>query len=148
VLFGARSRNRRNLASAFVGEIAAAMETVEENAEVRRLQLADASEGKAPPDFSNFQLPKFTVYETHVGQLSLFDAPLSRELSYFYTRLMALPVHLRALRPRDSSCAEDMKRRTHEAVEEIAQTMSLGENLLRSFRRFISRKQPASISRA
>jgi hypothetical protein len=148
VLFGARGRNRRNLASAFVGEIAAAIETVEENAEIRRLQLSDASDGKRLPDFSDFQLPKLTVYETNIGQVSLFEAPLPRELTYFYTRLMALPVRLRALRPEDSSSAEDIKRRTHEAVEEIAQTMSLGENLLRSFRGFISRKQPSSISRA
>jgi hypothetical protein len=151
VLFGAlsmRGRNRRNLASAFVGEITAAMEAVEEHAEVKRLHLLESSEGKAPPDFRDLQLPKLTIYETNVGQLSLFDAPLSGEISYFYTRLMALPGHLRGVKSSNPSSAEEMKQRARDAIAEIAQTMDLGENLLRSFRRFISHKQPVSISRA
>jgi hypothetical protein len=110
VLFAAlstRVRNRRNLASAFVGEIVAAMETVEAHAEVRRLHLIELGESNTLPDFSDLQLPKLTVYETNVGQLALFDSPLPRELSYFYTRLMALPIRLRALKPPDSTSTDD-----------------------------------------
>jgi hypothetical protein len=145
--FSSRHRNRRNLASAFVGEITAAMEAVEEHAEVKRLQLA-ASTNEQGFDFSDFQLPKLIVYEKNVSRLSLFNAPLPRELSYFYTRLMALPAHLRALRLSSSSGAEDVKWQTQDAVAEIAKTMRLGENLLRSIKIFVSRKQPDSISRA
>ena len=145
--FSARRRNRRNLASAFVGEITAAMEAVEEHAEVKRLQLA-ANTSEQGFDFSDFQLPNLIVYEANVSRLSLFNAPLPRELCYFYTRLMALPAHLRALKPSSSSCAEDVKWQTQDAVAEIAKTMSLGENLLRSIKIFVSRKQPDSISRA
>jgi hypothetical protein len=151
VLFGAlsaRGRNRRNLASAFVGEIAAAMEAVEEHAEAKRLYLLVSSENKTPPDLRDLQLPKLTIYETSAGRLSLFDAPLPGELSYFYTRLTALPGRLRALRSSNPSSTEEMKQRAREAIAEIEQTMDLGENLLRSFRRFISHKQPDSISRA
>jgi hypothetical protein len=151
VLLGAlsaRARNRRNLASAFVGEIVAVMETVEEYPEIKRLRRFQPGAQDTPPDFSNLQLPTLTVYETNIGHLALFDAPLPRELTYFYTRLMALPIRLRMLKSPESSSTEDIKERVRDAMADVAQTMSLGENLLRSFRRFVSRKQPDSISRA
>jgi hypothetical protein len=110
--FTARSRSRRNIASAFVGEIAAAMESVEEHAEVRRLELFEACPDEAPFDFSDFQLPKLAVYEANVDQLALFNAPLPREVSYFYTRLMALPGRLRALRLSSPGSIGERKQRT------------------------------------
>jgi hypothetical protein len=151
VLVGAlfvRGRNRRNLASAFVGEITAVMETVEEHPDIKRLSLVQSIETDTPPEFGELHVPKPTIYEMNVGQLLLFDAPLPRELSYFYTRLMGLPGRLRALRRGDPSSAEDVKRRTDEALADIAHTMNLGENLLRSLRKYVSRRQPDSISRA
>jgi hypothetical protein len=151
VLFCARRRDRRNLASAFVGEIAAAIESVESDEALKRLQEASrhhASDNVTLPDFSDFELPKLAVYEANIGKLSLFDAPLTREISYFYTRLMALSGHLRAFNRAPHSDAEEIKRRTGNLIEEISQIMMLGDNLLRSFRVFVSRKQPASISRA
>lgn len=143
-----RWRNRRNLASAFVGEIVAAMEAVAEHPEVRRLQLIQRTACEPPFDFSHFKLPRFAVYEANVDKLSLFDAPLPRELSYFYTRLADLPQRLLAVKPSDPLPAEDLKSRTQSTIDEIARTMTLGEDLLRSIKVFVSRKQPASISRA
>jgi hypothetical protein len=151
VLFNARRRNRRNLASAFVGEIAAAMETVESNDAIKQLQHATVYSGSDDMlllGFIDFQLPKLAVYEANIGNLSLFDAPLPREISYFYTRLMALPGRLGAFKRADCSCSEEMKRKSGDVIEEISQIMKLGDNLLRSFRIFVSRKQPVSISRA
>jgi hypothetical protein len=147
-VLSARARNRRNVASAFVGEVVAAMETIEEHADIRRLRRFQSGAQDALPDFSDFQLPTLTVYETNIGQLTLFDAPLPRELTYFYTRFMALPIRLRMLKSPESLSTEDIKERVRDAIADVAQTMSLGENLLHSFRRFISRKQPDSISRA
>lgn len=143
-----RGRSRRNLASAFIGEIAAAMDSVEGNTEIRRLELSRANANELHPDFSEFQLPRLVVYEANVSQLDLFNAPLPRELSYFYTRLSAIPARLRALKPSAISSAEDIKQRTQDALDDIDQTMILGENLLRSIGGFVSHKRLKSISRA
>jgi hypothetical protein len=151
VFFNPRKRDRRNLASAFVGEIAAALETVERDDSIKQLQNATVDSGSDNGlllDFSVFRLPKLAVYEANIGNLSLFDAPLPREISYFYTRLMALPGRLRAFKRADRSRSEEMKRKSGDVIEEISEIMRLGDNLLRSFRAFVSRKQPASISRA
>jgi hypothetical protein len=144
----ARARNRRNLASAFVGEIVAAMEIIDGHAEIKRLRRLQSGAQDALPNFSDFQLPTLTVYETNIGQLALFDAPLPRELTYFYTRLMALPIRVRMLKSPESLSTEDIQERVRDAIADVAQTMSLGENLLHSFRKFVSRKQPDAISRA
>jgi hypothetical protein len=143
----ARRRDRRNLASAFIGEIAAAMESVEEHIG-RRLEGAASREAEPPFDFGDFQLPRLAVYEANVGRLTLFNAPLPRELSYFYTRLAALPARLRALKPSSSSSAEVVKQNSQRALEEVTRTMQLGENILHNIKGFVSRKQPDSISRA
>lgn len=143
-----RRRDRRNLASAFVGEIVAAMEAVADHSEVKRLQLVQTVACASPFDFSDFKLPKLAVYETNAAKLSLFNAPLPRELSYFCTQLTDLPQRLRALKPSAASSAENLKWRTQSAIEEIARTMKLGDDLLRSIKVFVSRKQPASITRA
>lgn len=143
----ARRRDRRNLASAFIGEIAAAMESVEEHIG-RRLEGAASRDGEPPFDFDDFQLPRLAVYEANVGHLTLFNAPLPRELSYFYTRLAALPARLRALKPSSSSSAEVVKQNSQRALEEVTRTMQLGENLLHNIKGFVSRKQPDSVSRA
>lgn len=143
-----RRRDRRDLASAFVGEIVAAMAAVADHSEVKRLQLVQTVACESPFDFSDFKLPKLAVYETNAAKLSLFKVPLPRELSHFYTWLTDLPQRLRALRPSATLSSEEMKWRTQSAIEEIARTMTLGDDLLRSIKVFVSRKQPASITRA
>jgi hypothetical protein len=95
-------RDRRNLASAFAGEIVGAMEAVSDHTDVRRLLAVNAN-GDTRFDFGNFELPHLAVYEANVNRLGLFHAPLPRELTYFYTRLMTLPGHLRALSSRACS---------------------------------------------
>lgn len=135
-----RRREQHGLASALIGEIVAAMEAVERNAATADDQLT--------PDFTDFALPRLAVYEANVGRLGLFNAPLPRELSYFYTRLNNLPQRLRALRTPPTSSPDEQKLRARIAIGEIDQTMTLGNDLLRSMKGFVSRKQPSSISRA
>jgi hypothetical protein len=142
-----RRKGRRNLASAFAGEIVAAMEAVADNAEIKRLLRNDSS-AAAPFDFTGFELPRLTIYEANAHRLSLFNAPLPRELSYFYTRMMTLPGHLRALSSSGPASGDDAPQRTKVAFEEITRTMDLGDSLLRSIKGFISRRQPRSVSRA
>jgi len=144
----ASERSRRNLASAFIGEIVAAMGSVEDNAKIRRLSLQPFGSNELPVDFSDFQLPKLTVYEANAGRLGVFNAPLPREIAYFYTRFAALPDRLRALTAPSPASIEDMRRKTQEALDDVSQTLQLGEDLLRSIKPFVSRRQPESISRA
>jgi hypothetical protein len=142
-----RDRNRRNLASAFIGEIAAAMDAVERHADMRRLELGDTNADQSS-DFGEFQLPKFTIYEANAGQLGLFNAPLPRELSYFYTRLAALSMRVRMLKSSPQSSAAERRQRMRDMLDDLMNTMELGESLLRDIKMLVSRKQPKSISRA
>jgi len=143
-----RRRDRRNLASAFVGEIVAAMEAVADHSEVKRLHHVASTATEPPFDFSDFKLPRLAVYGANIAKLCLFSAPLPRELSYFCSGLDDLPQRLRALKPSPTSSADDLQSRAQSAIGEIAETMTLGENLLRSVKGFVSRKQPHSITRA
>ena len=141
-------KSRRNLASAFAGEIVAAMEAVADNAEIRRLLVRDSSVAGAPFDFAGFELPRLAIYEANAHRLGLFNAPLPRELSYFYTRIMSLPGHLHALSSSALTSGDDTQQRTKVAFEEITRTMDLGDSLLRSIKGLISQRQPSSVSRA
>jgi hypothetical protein len=151
MVFGALTfgrRERHGLASALIGEIAAAIEALEHYCSVRRSCSNDPEVSDPACDFSDFELPRLAVYEANVAKLSLFTGALPQELSYFYTRLGNLPQRLRELKPSGSSSAEELKARMHTAIDEIDQTMTLGEDLLRSMKAFVSRRQPTSISRA
>jgi hypothetical protein len=143
-----RRREQHGLASALIGEIVAAMEAVERSSAVQHLHPASTADDRLTLDFTDFELPRLAVYEANVGRLALLNSPLPRELSYFYTRLNNLPQRLRALRTPTSASPEELKSRAQTAIGEIDQTMTLGNDLLRSMKGFVSRKWPASISRA
>ncbi len=143
-----RQRNRCSLASAFIGEIAAVMDAVQKHSDLRRAEEAGCNGSWIPSRLPDLQLPKFSVYEANAGQLGLFNAPLSRELSYFYTRLATLPGHLQALKSLSPSTRNENKSQNQEVLDDIEDTMQLGENLLRDIRAFVSHKSPSSISRA
>lgn len=141
-----RRRERHGLASALIGEIVAALEAVEVHSTLRRRNGDNLTASAA--DFGDLELPRLMVYEANVSRLSLFNTPLPRELSYFYTRLADLPQRLRALKPSASFSAADIDARAQRALGEIDLTMTLGQDLLRSMKQFVSRRQPASISRS
>jgi len=124
-------RSRRGLASAFIGEIAAAMDAVQKHTDLRHTEDGRGPTACRPPEL---RLPKFAVYEANANRLGLFNEPLPQELSYFYTRLAALPLHLRALDAARLSSAGDDKRKNQDWFGDIADTMQLGEDLLRRIR--------------
>jgi hypothetical protein len=147
-----RSRRRRNLASAFVGEIAAMMSVIEDSERIQQLKLATEGDDDGSDDSSvevrDLRLPRFAVYEGNISELDVFDSPLPRELAYFYTRLAALSNCLSSLSTIVRHPAEERKQDARRALAELMRIMELGEDLLRNLRRLVSVKRPPSISRA
>jgi hypothetical protein len=146
LLFG-RSRSRRGLASALIGEIAALIDDMEGFEEVRKLEDMDIGADEHLDELGAFTLPKFSVYESNADRLDLFDAATQRQIAYFFTRAGSLAGHLHALASRNNS-KELCKQHAIDAQKEINGLSELGNDLLRDLRRLVSNKQPGSISRA
>src|SRR3974377_982451 len=92
-----RARSRRGLASALIGEIAAVIDSMERFEEVRRLEEMRTGAEENLGQLDAFILPRFSVYESNASRLDLFDAPLQRQIVYFFTCAGSLTGHLRAL---------------------------------------------------
>lgn len=86
-----RSRSRRGLASALIGEIAAVIESMEAFEEVRKLESMEFGAKEHLDELAAFTLPKFSVYESNADRLDFFDAALQRKIAYFFTLPVALP---------------------------------------------------------
>jgi hypothetical protein len=136
-----RSRSRRGLASALIGEIAAVIDSMEHFEEVRRLEENLAELGA-------FTLPKFSVYESNANRLDLFDASLQRQIAYFFTCAGSLAAHLHALASTRKKSAELSKLHAIDAQKEINGLSELGDDLLRDLRKLASKRQPVTIFRA
>src|SRR5664280_728817 len=95
LLFG-RTRSRRGLASALIGEIAAVIDGMEGFEEVRKLEDLEIGAEEHLDQLDAFTLPKFSVYESNAGRLDLFDAAVQRQIVYFFTRAGSLAGHLHA----------------------------------------------------
>ena len=144
--FGAR-RARRNLASAFVGEIAAVLRAIEQNPALQDHALGLVAESSDTECVA--ELPHVVVYEANAGHLDMFDAPLPRELTYFYTRVSALSERLRALASPSNLSNQARSEFIHLAQVDARRAEVLGDELLHHLRPFVSsHHQPASISRA
>jgi hypothetical protein len=74
MLFFGRSRSRRDLASALIGEIAAVIDGLEGFEEVRKLEDMEIGAEEHLDELGAFALPKFSVYESNADRLDLFDA--------------------------------------------------------------------------
>src|ERR1700722_12571399 len=81
-----RSRSRRGLASALIGEIAAVIDGMEGFEEVRKLEDMETGAEEHLDELGAFTLPKFSVYESNTDRLDLFDAAIQRQIAYFFTR--------------------------------------------------------------
>jgi hypothetical protein len=147
LLFG-RSRSRRGLALALIGEIAAIIEDMEGFEEVRKLEDMRIGADEHLDELSAFALPKFSVYESNVDRLDLFDAATQRQITYFFTRAGGLAGHLHALASSRSESKDLCKQHAIEAQKEINGLSELGDDLLRDLRKLVSRSQPGTISRA
>jgi len=139
-------RTRRNLASAFIGEIAAVLRIIERNPVLQEHDEGVACESSAAECAA--ALPHVVVYEANAGQLDVFNAPFPRELTYFYTRLAALSERLRLLTSPSDLSSETRTEYIHLAQTDASRTMELGDELLRHLRPLVSHHQPPSISRA
>lgn len=147
LLFG-RSRSRRGLASALIGEVAALIEGIEGFEEVRKLEDMEIGAEEHLDELDAFALPKFSIYESNADRLNLFDVAIQRQIAYFYTSAGSLAGHLHALASTKKESAEFCKQHAIDAQKEINKLSELGDDLLRDLRRLVSKKQPTTIFRA
>ena len=143
-----RSRSRRGLASALIGEIAAIIEDMEGFEEVRKLEDMETGADEHLDDLVVFTLPKFSIYESNADRLDLFEASMQRQIAYFFTRAGSLAGHLHALASTRTNSKELCKQHAIDAQKEINGLAELGDDLLRDLRKLVSKKQPCTISRA
>jgi hypothetical protein len=147
LLFG-RSRSRRGLASALIGEVAAVIEGIEGFEEVRKLEDMEIGADEHLGELDAFALPKFSIYESNADRLDLFDATIQRRIAYFYTSAGSLAGHLHALASTKKESNVLCKQHAIDAQKEINRLSELGDDLLRDLRKLVSKKQSAMISRA
>ena len=147
LLFG-RNRSRRGLASALIGEIAAVIDGMERFEEVRKLEDMEAGAEENLGDLGAFTMPRFSVYESNADRLDLFDASVQRQIAYFFTSAGSLAGHLHVLAATKKESTESCKQHAIDAQKEINGLSELGIDLLRDLRKVVSKKQPATISRA
>src|SRR5258705_5813845 len=147
LLFG-RTRSRRGLASALIGEIAAVIDGMEGFDEVRKLEDMETGAEDHLDQLGAFTLPKFSVYESNADRLDLFDAATQRQIAYFFTRAGSLAGHLHVLASTTNESTDSCKRHAIDAQTEINDLLGLGDDLLRDLRQLDSRKPAKTISRA
>jgi hypothetical protein len=143
-----RSHLRRGLASALIGEIVAVMDDIEGFEEVRKLEEMEGGAEEHLDELRAFTLPRFSVYESNVGRLDVFDAPTQRQLTYFFTRAGSLAGHLHALASSKPASTESCRQHAVEAQREINELTELGNHLLQDLRKLVSKRHPETISRA
>lgn len=129
-------RKRRNLASAFAGEISAIVAVLE-----------DRAEAEGATSDTAFVMPRCDLYKANAGQIDLFDAPLPSQLTHFYTRLAGLPEFLR--NHGKTRATSDVNVASADPVAtEMEHLMTEGEDLLRQLRPFIAKPHSPTITRA
>src|SRR4029077_13734096 len=130
-----RSRSRRGLASALIGEIAAIIDDMEGYEEVRKLEDMEIGADEHIDELGVFTLPKFSVYESNADRLDLFDASIQRQIAYFFTRAGSLAGHLHAFASTRKESKELCSQHAIDARKEINGLLELGDDLLRDLRK-------------
>ena len=143
-----RSRSRRGLASALIGEIAAVIDGMEGFEEVRKLEGMEVGADEHLDELGAFALPRFSVYESNADRLDLFDAAVQRQIAYFFTRAGSLVAHLHAIASTRNESKELCRQHAIDAQKEINSLSDLSDDLLRDLRKLVSKRQPGTISRA
>lgn len=143
-----RSRARRGLASALIGEIAAVIDCMEGFEEIRKLEGMEFGAEEHLDELGAFALPKFSVYESNADRLDLFDGATQQQIAYFFTRAASLAGHLHALASTNNDSRELCRQHAMAAQKEINGLSELGDDLLRDLRRFVSKERTDAISRA
>src|SRR3984893_6858309 len=121
-----RSRSRRGLAAALIGEIAAIIDDMEGFEEIRKLEDMEIGAEEHLDELGAFRLPKFSVYESNADRLDFFDAAIQREIVYFFTRAGSLAGHLHALASTNREARELCKQHAIDAQKEINGLSELG----------------------
>jgi hypothetical protein len=125
-----RRRQRRRLASAFIGEMVAVLREIElqdiEGA-VERF-IASSTPGVPKPKLS---LPEFIIYHAAADKLDCFAEPLPRKMAFFYTRVGQLREAIASL---DRRPLAD-KRQT---LLELREMLELANDILYALRTIIS----------
>jgi hypothetical protein len=142
-----RRQKQRNLACALIGEVAATLEAIEGYDEVRHLEAGDDEAGLSLSELSAVKLPLSPFYNGNVARLAVFDAPVQRQITYFYTRVASLADHLQAF-AKSVDGAERRREHARNAAAEINKTMNAGNDLLRALQPLASRHYNPSLIRA
>jgi len=142
-------REIRNLASAFVGEIAAILHLIETHDVVSMLEKAlDASDRVAA--VPNLTLPPFTIYTVDAARLDQLPFPAPRKIAYFYAQIASIQDDLARLaaEPVPDGADEDRRGRIRCVLAELNDALALGDDILRDLRRLLSPKHQTSLTRA
>jgi hypothetical protein len=142
-------REIRNLASAFVGEIAAILHLIETHDVVSMLEKAlDASDRAAA--LPNLTLPPFTIYTVDAARLDELPFPAPRKIAYFYAQIASIQDDLARLaaQPVPEGPAEGRRGRIRFVLTELNDALALGDDILRDLRPLLSPKHQASLTRA
>ena len=144
-----RRRARRNLASAFIGEIAAALREIEISNVVSAVEsLCVQFDDRTVADLPSFELPHFAIYEASADKLTCFPSPLPRRIAYVIERLESLPHDLTALNGKSSSSLGEREGKARIMSAELREVLVMADETLRELRRYVSTRRHPSISRA
>ena len=146
--FRAGLRQRRSLASGFIGEIVAVLRAIETHDVVAQLERLVAKEGDAKQSAHGWALPPFVVYHANIRRLFRFRSPLPRDIVYFYTKLAGVVEELRALAMPPVAATDSRAEFVRSVIVDIGEAFELGDALLRHLRPLVSKRRPSSISRA
>lgn len=136
-------REVRCLASAFIGEIAAILRVIETHDVVSALERASGS-ATGVHTLPSLQLPPFTIYMSDAAALDKLPLPAPRQIAYFYAQIASVQNDLGAL----TAEREDNAERRRCVLSELKEALALGDDILRGLRPLISRRYPASLTRA
>src|SRR5262245_6090725 len=126
-------REIRNLASAFVGEIAAILHLIETHDVVAMLEQAlDASDRAAA--LPNLTLPPFTIYTVDAARLDELPFPTPRKIAYFYAQIASIQDDLARLaaEPVPEGPAGGRRARIRSALGEPYDARALGADIVRA----------------
>ena len=144
-----RRRARRNLASAFIGEITAALREIEISNVVSGVEsLCVQFDDRAVAELPKLELPHFAVYETAADKLNWFPSPLLRMIAYVVERLESLPHDVTALNGNSSSTIGEREGKARIMSAELKEVLVKADETLRELRRYVSKHRNSSISRA
>jgi hypothetical protein len=123
-----RRRTRRNLASAFIGEIAAALREIEiSNVDSALERLCVEFDDQTVADVPELELPRFTVYETGADKLNWYPSPLPRRIAYVVERLESLPHDLAVLKAKTPSSLEERESEARIIRTELKEVLAMAD---------------------